>query len=117
MAAYAALHSPCRAARSRGPQEIAVVGCGLSGVGWGAWAPKIRRQFGINHLVSLENPCVASPLNAPMTQDFGPTRGWWRRRRTFAADNVDGHKEQAVRGATCLVALTESWLPGTTAGT
>src|SRR5262249_54838142 len=35
---------------SRGPQEIAVVGCEFSGVGWGAWASKIRRQFGINHL-------------------------------------------------------------------
>src|SRR5215467_5534442 len=33
-----------RAARSRGPREIAVVGCGFPGVGWGAWTPKIRRQ-------------------------------------------------------------------------
>src|SRR5262249_21018242 len=30
--------------RSRGPGEIAVVGCGFRGVGWGAWASKIRRS-------------------------------------------------------------------------
>src|SRR5215831_4553151 len=50
-----------RAARSRGPQEIAVVGCGFSGVGWGAWAPKIRRQFGINHL----GPTAPDAAGAP----------------------------------------------------
>jgi hypothetical protein len=49
-----------RAAKYRGPQEIAVVGCGFPGVVWGAWAPKIRRQFGINHLAAAADPAEAA---------------------------------------------------------
>src|SRR5437879_8190041 len=34
-----------RRRRSRGPHEIAAVGCGFRGVGWGTWAPKHRGGF------------------------------------------------------------------------
>src|SRR5438309_8024439 len=43
-----------RAARSRGPHEIAVVGgADFVGWGWGAWAPKVRlhSELLISHLI------------------------------------------------------------------
>src|SRR5262249_31845356 len=61
---------------TRGPQEIAVVGCGFSGVGWGAWSPKIRRQFGINH-PGMRAPGIMSrcfPTSLPATMGSSSPR-------------------------------------------
>src|SRR6266567_8924204 len=84
-----------RAARSRGPREIAVpgspgnrgggvriswggvVGCGFRGVGWGAWAPKIRRYPEL--IVSLSTGFPrALPGHVPGERPR-PRRGGWLR--------------------------------------